>query len=234
MNKLITTLLLFLGAICAHSCGFTADKKTAAESADSLLVANDLKTADLVFVSRPRGDGTGASDLIHVAMLEVAGDGLNIIDATIRHGVDSHPIDTFFSDFVRHDGTLPCFIIKRVPDIDGARVIRQAKAYVGRPYDVSFGHGTDALFCTELVRESFVTADNDTLFQEVTMQFSEPDGTLPAYWERLFGRLGATPPDGQLGTTPWQMASSPLLEDKGELLRPLADAFLEKRKTSTK
>lgn len=234
MNKYIPTLLLLLGGMCVQSCGLTADKMTANESTDSLSTANDLKTADLVFVSRPRGDGTGASDLIHVAMLEVVGGDLNIIDATIRHGVDCHPIDTFFSDFVRHDGTLPDFIIKRVPSIDGKRVIHQAKAYLGRPYDVSFGRGTDALYCTELVRESFVTADSDTLFHEVIMRFCDPNGSLPAYWERLFGNLGSTPPEGQMGTTPWQMASSPLLEDKGQLLRPLADNFLEKRKAVTK
>ena len=81
-----------------------------------------LQTGDLIFVGIPadyslEGDsmgsaisdatGDGVLNLIHVAIAEVGKDTTWIIDATIKHGVDRHPIDTFFRDFTLKDGSLP-------------------------------------------------------------------------------------------------------------------------------
>ena len=91
-----------------------------------------LKTGDLVFVGIPMdysieegsmdeaiSSATGTTeelDLIHVAIAEVKGDSTWIIDATIKHGVDRHPLDTFLTDFTLKDGSMPVFIIKRLKD----------------------------------------------------------------------------------------------------------------------
>ncbi len=85
-----------------------------------------LRTGDLVFVGIPadysiEADSMddaitaatgekGQMNLIHVAIAEVQGDSTWIIDATIRHGVDRHPLDTFLRDFTLKDGSLPVFV----------------------------------------------------------------------------------------------------------------------------
>ena len=75
---------------------------------------NKLQTGDLVFVALPldymsdttemgsaiaasTGDSVGIN-YIHVAIAEVANDSVWIIDATLKHGVDRHPLDTFLCD----------------------------------------------------------------------------------------------------------------------------------------
>ena len=88
-----------------------------------------LRTGDLIFVGIPMdysieggsmdeaiasATGSDSLNLIHVAIVEVDSEGKWIIDATIKHGVDRHPLDTFITDFTLKDGSLPVFIVKRL------------------------------------------------------------------------------------------------------------------------
>ena len=41
----------------------------------------------------------GEMDIIHVAMLAVDDDGIQVIDATTNHNVDRHPLSIFIEDF---------------------------------------------------------------------------------------------------------------------------------------
>ena len=110
-----------------------------------------VRSGDLVFVSIPEdydlnadsmsgaiasSTSDGAAQMkIHVAILEVQGDSTWIIDATIKHGVDRHPLDTFLADFTLRDGSLPLFEVMRT-DADAeqaAQFVENAKAYLGQP-----------------------------------------------------------------------------------------------------
>ena len=138
MNNSIVFLLVIL--LLAFGCGRQADR---------------LRSGDLIFVGLPLDykaepdsmaaaissatSVEGALNLIHVAMAEVEADSVWIIDATIAHGVDRHPLDTFLADFTLRDGT------------------------------------------------------------------------MPPYWEWLFGKLGMAVPQGLPGTNPQRMAESALL-----------------------
>ena len=71
------------------------------------------RTGDLVFVGMPENQGLGGMagaigaatgsagemDIIHVAMLAVDDDGIQVIDATTNHNVDRHPLSIFIEDF---------------------------------------------------------------------------------------------------------------------------------------
>ena len=197
-----------------------------------------LRTGDLVFVGIPAdysieadsmdeaiSEATGEPgrmNLIHVAIAEVHGDSTWIIDATIRRGVDRHPLDTFLRDFTLRDGSLPVFVIKRLiavpgPDgkpvpVDATSYVEQAKAFCGLPYDQSFLPENGALYCTELVRESYRTSDGEYLFENKPMNWKNAEGEYPLYWQQLFARLGEPIPQDVPGTNPQDMAESPLLE----------------------
>lgn len=188
---------------------------------------NRLQTGDLVFVgipmdynsdstsmSRAISDATGDGELnlIHVAIAEVEKDSVWIIDATIRHGVDRHPLDTFLCDFTLRDGSLPIFEVKRLKDNSLAEeFVRNAKKYIGLPYDFAFLPENDAMYCSELVRESYVETDGKPLFSEVPMNFRDSEGNLPVYWKKLFERLGMDVPEGVRGTNPQEMAAEDIL-----------------------
>ena len=187
-----------------------------------------LQTGDLIFVGIPAdydldadsmdsaiadatGSGTGLN-LIHVAIAEVDGDRTWIIDATIKRGVDRHPLDTFLRDFTLKDGSLPVFEIKRLKDAGRAREsVENAKQYLGLPYDVSFLPDNDAYYCTELVYDSYLDKNGTPLFHAAPMNFKNADGEFPLYWQQLFARLGQDIPQGIPGTNPQGMAAEDIL-----------------------
>lgn len=176
-----------------------------------------LRTGDLVFVKIPAGydlytdsmpDTTGGYITIHVAILEVSHDSTWVIDATIKHGIDRHPLDTFLTDFTLKDGSLPVFEIKR-PDVDASQAeafVQNAKKFLGLPYDCSFAPDNDSLYCSELVLNSYVSSPDSPIFSEYPMDFHNATGEMPAYWTELFDILGKSVPQGKTGTTPAQMA----------------------------
>ena len=190
---------------------------------------NHLQNGDLVFVGLPLdydaetgsmsaaiSSATGEEgglNLIHVAIAEVLADSVWIIDATIAHGVDRHPLDTFLTDFTLRDGSYPEFIIKRVQGVDADAAVERAKSFCGRAYDVRFLPDNEDLYCSELVQKSYLDATGSQVFDSEPMNFQAPDGTMPLYWEWLFGKLGMDVPQGLPGTNPQRMAESAALMD---------------------
>ena len=196
-----------------------------------------LKTGDLVFVGIPMdysldnssmdaaiASATGNPDslnLIHVAIAEVDAEGKWIIDATIKRGIDRHPLDTFVTDFTMEDGSLPVFIVKRLKDPSkAAEYVANTRKYLGRSYDLHFMPSDDSLYCSELVRDCYVGPDGEYVFDTVPMNFKDADGEFPLYWRQLFERLQAPIPQGLPGTNPQDMSKSPaLVSTKVHLLR---------------
>ena len=187
-----------------------------------------IKTGDLLFIGIP-GDysldesemdgaisaATGSKDLnlIHVAILEVGKDTTWIIDATIKHGVDRHPIDTMFKEFTLKDGSQPTYIVKRLKDSrKAAQYVENAKQFLGLPYDVAFLPNNGALYCSELVRESYRTDDGGFIFDEKPMNFKNSEGEFPLYWQQLFALIGQEIPQDIPGTNPQDMSGAAVLK----------------------
>ena len=208
------TLLLLLALALAAGC---AQKQV-----------SQLRNGDLIFVGLPLdydaeggsmdaaiASATGSPDelnLIHVAIAQVKADSVWIIDATIRHGVDRHPLDTFLTDFTLRDGSLPEFIVKRVKGVDADAAVARARTYCGRGYDTCFLPDNEEQYCSELVQNSYLDAEGNPVFESAPMNFLASDGTMPPYWEWLFGLLGMDVPQGLPGTNPQDLSKSPLLE----------------------
>lgn len=185
---------------------------------------DQLRNGDLIFVGLPAGYDaeTGSMDsaiasatgekgevtLIHVAIAQVKADSVWIIDATIKHGVDRHPLDTFLMDFTLGDGSYPEFMVKRVKDVDANAAVERALALCGRGYDVSFLPDNEEYYCSELVQACYLDADGNQVFKSEPMNWLAPDGTMPPYWEWLFGQLGMDVPQGVPGTNPQSMSES--------------------------
>lgn len=206
MKKL---LFIFTILFLAIGCG---SRKDGLRSGDlifvGLPVAYDAETGTMdAAISSATGE-EGAVNLIHVAIAEVQGDSVWIIDATIAHGVDRHPLDTFLTDFTLRDGSYPEFIVKRVKGIDADAAVERAKSFCGRAYDLRFLPDNDDLYCTELVQMSYLDKSGKPVFENEPMNWLAADGTMPAYWEWLFGQLGMDVPQGLPGTNPQRMAQS--------------------------
>jgi len=188
-----------------------------------------LQTGDLIFVGIPAdydlesdsmssaisdATGSGGLNLIHVAIAEVGKDSTWIIDATIKHGVDRHPLDTFYRDFTLKGGSLPVFIVKRLKDDKMAgQFVENSKKFLGLPYDVWFTEDNGAMYCSELVRESYRLEDGSYLFENKPMNFKNDKGEFPVYWQQLFALIGQEIPQDAPGTNPQDMSNADVLRD---------------------
>lgn len=203
-------LLIFLSACCNLN-----DKK-------------QVQTGDLLFIGIPMdydagnnmaqaisaATGDGEINYIHTAVLEVDDEGaVWVIDATLAHGVDRHPLDTLFKDFTLNNGERATFKVMRLKDDEGAaRHMEQCKALLGEEYDVYFLPSNGKHYCTEVVYDCYLNRDGSHIFDSVPMNFKNKDGEMPEYWTWLFGLLGQPVPQGVPGTNPQMMFASPALE----------------------
>lgn len=155
----------------------------------------------------------GEINYIHVAILEVdANNQIWIIDATLKHGVDRHPLDTFLHDFTLKDGSLPILHVKRLRNNKhAADYVENAKTYCGRNYDLYFLPDNDEKYCSELVRDSYILPNGKHIFSEAPMNFKSSDGTFPIYWVQLFSSINQPIPQDVPGTNPNAMAKEKCL-----------------------
>ena len=222
LHKFIFALAI-IATILHVGCNRNTEKAEPAEAQ-----TEQLQTGDLVFVALPldfmadttemgsaiaasTGDSIGIN-YIHVAIAEVANDSVWIIDATLAHGVDRHPLDTFFCDFTLDDGSLPQMDIMRLSDNSQAtKYVENAKQFTGRGYDLYFLPDNDELYCSELVRNSYINGE-EHIFSEAPMNFKAEDGTFPPYWVWLFEEIGQPIPQGLPGTNPNAMSKEKCLE----------------------
>ena len=187
-----------------------------------------IQTGDLLFIGIPMdydagnnmaqaisaATGDGEINYIHTAVLEVDDAGaVWVIDATLAHGVDRHPLDTLFKDFTLNNGERATFKVMRLKDDEGAaRHVEQCKALLGEEYDVYFLPANGKHYCTEVVYDCYLNRDGSHIFDSVPMNFKNKDGEMPEYWTWLFGLLGQPVPQGVPGTNPQMMFASPALE----------------------
>jgi len=195
-----------------------------------------IQTGDLLFVGLPLDfhltDSTsmdnaitsatgreGEVNYIHVAILERDElDSLWVIDATINHGVDRHPFRVYLADFTLNDGSYPVMDVMRLKDNSNVMTyVENAKTFVGRGYDMYFSSNNTEQYCSELVRNSYITSTGGYIFSEYPMNFKSSDGTFPPYWIELFGLLDEPIPQGELGTNPNAMSQESCLMKVGTI-----------------
>lgn len=211
MRKVGNFVIGFIAVLCAAGCRSSKGESEA------------LRTGDLLFVEIPadytlgmgskEGFASGALN-IHVAIFDVDEDGTWIVDATINRGVARYPFEDFKTDFTLNDGSLPRFTVKR-PSVSAAQAnsfVQNARGYIGQPYDVDFTENNGAMYCSELVYHSYVTADGRYLFEEGPISFKGADGQIPQYWQDIFAWLGKDIPEGNIGIMPSDMMKDSDLE----------------------
>ena len=182
-----------------------------------------LQNADLLFFM-PSGQenadsmdsaisGATGGGYTHVGIVEIDKDGKAwIIETTPKLGVHRSRIDENWLASQKAEGYR--VDAKRVKSLSSAQeCILRAKALIGRPYDFAFLPGGDALYCSELVYESYLDSDGRHIFKANPMNFRREDGSVDPYWTELFSSLGTDIPQGLDGTNPEDMSQDPSLID---------------------
>lgn len=177
----------------------------------------DIRPGDLLFFRDTAGMGSAVKEstgeYTHVAIVETVGDSIWVIDATRRHGVSRHAIesqpgDRDFPDVYRLNNY----------SINIKATLERARSFIGRPYDNAFQPGTEALYCSELVYECYLSnypnSKGEHLFEAKPMNWRDANGNMPQYWIDHFAGLGKPIPEGVPGTNPTDLSRSPFLQKK--------------------
>lgn len=186
-----------------------------------------LRTGDLLFFAPEAETGAQSMDsaiqdatgggYIHVGIVEADDEGaLWIIEATPRQGVHRSRIDKNWLEAQKDEGYR--MDAKRLKGCSTLKEsVLRAKDLIGRPYDFAFQPGLEALYCSELVYESFLNPDGSHIFHAAPMNFLSEDGTLNRYWTDLFDDLGEPVPQGLPGTNPQDMSKEKMLVEISHL-----------------
>lgn len=173
------------------------------------LVAQQLREGDLLFccsdsVNAITAVTSGVDDLPidHVAVVHYLGgeDGPLYVIEAIKPEVCLTPIDTF----MMNNSTV---LVGRVNvDCDVAASVAKCLAMLGKPYDDLYMPGDSAVYCSELVRMSYVNTVGELIFTPIPMSFHDNFGQVTDYWINFYAQRGMPVPEGKPGTNPGELS----------------------------
>jgi len=181
-----------------------------------------LSEGDLLFQSNDEGALSSAIDeatgrkgevsFSHVGIVSIEEDGIYVLEAEPREGVRLTPLQVFL-DASAHDADgSPLVVVKRLNDSSLASMaVKEGKKYLGQPYDFTYLPENGAMYCSELVYESFLDNEGNHLLQSKAMTFKNAQGVISDYWIQLFEKLHMEVPEGVEGTNPNDMLLDPAL-----------------------
>ena len=179
------------------------------------LLFQDLDCGDICDAIETVTTGFDGANFSHVGI--VARDSSNrvIVIEAMSGGVQAVPLNNFLDrSFDAHGrpkvaaGRLKKPYRNLIPP-----ALKQARELKGKPYDKLFVIGNDAYYCSELIYEIFLRANNNKpIFTLHPMTSKDPQTQviLPV-WRDYFTKLGAAVPEGQPGINPGGISRSPFL-----------------------
>ena len=222
-------------AIMAMSQRPTMDEQTnsaagtSSSGEDELLDLTALQHGDLLFcVASPARDGiaqaivsvTEGIDLqrvSHVAIVCKESSGTYALEASDKHGVWLHPIQSFFEHCDHTPTGNPMVLLGRLKDTSNvAASVERAKTYLGRPYDHQYMPSDSAIYCSELIHYSYFDAEGKELFPQIPMSFHDKNGNITTFWKDYYRQWNMSVPEGWPGTNPGGISQSEKIEIIGK------------------
>lgn len=185
----------------------------------------DLRNCDLLFQTDGQGafsdaiTGSTARDtaisVVHVAIVLVDDDAINVIEADPEAGVRIASLNDFLESSPKIDGHPGVVAMRLDIPFNQEETRRRALSHVGEDYDWWFMPKNGKMYCSELVSESFRDLQGSEVFKLLPMSFRQSDGTMPRFWIDLYAKLGVDVPEGCPGTNPNDMFRDPRLIEVG-------------------
>ena len=214
MKRLLATLFVCL---LVNGCGrHISCKNSPFELQQGDLLFRDSDCGPLCDAIKKVTTGYNGAKFTHVGIAaKDSNDNFVVIEA-ISKGVQVTPLRDFLNKSL-DTGNRPKVAAGRLKQpfrrlIPSA--IKEAMALKGKPYDKVFAIGNNAYYCSELVYEAFLRAnDGKPVFILEPMTFKEPEiGKIIPAWSEYFSKLDVDVPEGQPGINPGGISRSPVLD----------------------
>ncbi len=179
------------------------------------LLFQDLDCGPLCDAIEKVTTGYQGANFSHVGIVAKNDTGNLVVIEAVSTGVEATELQTFFNRSVEAGGR-PKVVAGRlkksyqhlIPD-----VLEGAFALEGKPYDKLFIIDDDAYYCSELIYEIFLQANNNSpVFILQPMTFKDPHtGQILLTWQEYFSQLEAPVPEEQPGINPGGISRSAVL-----------------------
>ncbi|MDR0694572.1 MAG: hypothetical protein LBF81_04645 [Prevotellaceae bacterium] len=178
-----------------------------------------LQAGDLLFQSGKDGlsdaieavtESAGGYNFSHVGMLVPDSSGCLWVIEAVSKGVQLTPVDTFLQRGAR-------VALGRVKD-EYKPLLPAAIAFAlrqtGKPYDEEYIYDNGKYYCSELIYDAFLVANNHIPFFTLEpMTFKSPaTGAFLEEWVRHYQKLNRPIPEGDLGCNPGGLSRSEKIE----------------------
>jgi len=156
--------------------------------------------------------GYGGASFSHIGIVTRDDAGDFVVIEAISSGVEITPLQTFFgrSFDEQHRPKVVVGRLKKPYRQLIPSALKKALALKGKRYDKVFDMGNDSYYCSELIYEIFLRANNnEPVFELQPMTFKSP-GTVSTFpeWQEYFSELGVPVPEGQPGINPGGISCS--------------------------
>jgi len=211
--KIIYILLISIPGVLSNS-GFSRQR---------------LETGDLIFQESCQGEVGNAIkgvtnsmegyNFTHVGIVYTNGKDTLVIEATPPE-VKITPIEEYLKP-VKEDCAPKSVAARLKPQYRHliSKAIEEALYLIGKKYDYTFTLNDDTYYCSELIYEIFLKANNDwPLFELNVMTFKDKEtGDFLEEWVNYYQKLNKEIPEGEMGINPGAISKSGILEIIGKL-----------------
>jgi len=197
------------------SCNKSSDKGVDFELKEGDLLFQDLDCGPFCDAIEKVTRGYNGANFSHIGIIAKDSTKNFIVIEAQPTGVNTTTLKDFLGRSFNKNGH-PKVVVGRLKQkyrnlIPSA--IGKAYSLIGKPYDKVFDINNDAYYCSELIYEIFLFANNgEPIFRLQPMTFKDPftDNTFPA-WQEYFSELDVSIPESKPGINPGSISCSPVI-----------------------
>ncbi len=210
-----TTILILIVSIFIIGLAESCSRNSGYVVREGDLLFQDLDCGPLCEAIEKVTEGYRGSKISHVGIITKDSCDNYVVIEALSNGVGVTPYLKFLERSNDVNGN-PKVIVGRLKKryrylIPSA--INEAYSLLGKPYDRVFDIKNEAYYCSELIYEIFLRANNGKpIFELQPMTFRDPDNgeTFPA-WEKYYLEIEAPIPEGELGLNPGSISRSSVI-----------------------